>query len=262
MSRAAIHRLSSSSLRSLPVWLLVLAWGCCEIPPTVPPGYHDQGGEAGWPPLRVYHPDPFHPANLLFHRLFQLDCEGVCGDVPVPRRGPIAASDRIEIAVLLDQIDSGDSDPLPPRGLSLLRVDLGNAIRRFRDGPAIERELAERLGSSLGKLEGETVPLPPPPPGARRQLGADLDPGHPRIAGGELEAWKLQAGQARIFHLRRARWREGGEPWREVPPAEWIAVRSSASVNARLRFATRAGLCSSCHVPERGAARDFLEPSR
>lgn len=252
-----VGRRSRVSRRAAPAWLLVLACGCYEIPPTLPPNYIDGAGEPGWPPLRAYHSDPFHPANVLFQRLFQLECEGACGDVPVPERGAISAADRLEILVLLDDVEAS-ADRLPPPGLALLRVDLENVKRRFQGGPEAERELAARIDSSLRRIGNATVTLPPPPRRALRALRADLDAGHPRIGGGELEAWGLVDGRAQIFRLERARWRNGEDPWREVSSEERVGVRASAKAASGIAFESKARLCSPCHrsdgAEERGAA--------
>ncbi len=252
-----VGRRSRVSRRAASAWLLVLACGCYEIPPILPPNYIDDAGEPGWPPLRAYHSDPFHPANVLFHRLFQLECEGVCGDVPVPERGAISAADRLEILVLLDDVEA-NADRLPPPGLALLRVDLANVKRRFQGGPEAERELAARIDSSLRRIGNASVTLPPPPRGALLALRADLDASHPRIAGGELEAWELVDGRARIHWLERARWRNGEDPWREVSSEERLGVRASAEAAPGIAFESKARLCSPCHrsdaAEERAAA--------
>lgn len=76
----------------------VLLAGCYEIPPEIPEGYIGGGAAPGWPPVAVYHRDPFHPSNLLYHRLFILNRQGGQGHEGEDSRAVGQNFDRVDHA--------------------------------------------------------------------------------------------------------------------------------------------------------------------
>lgn len=242
-------------------WTLLLLWpgwlsGCYEVPPEITEDYYRAAVEPGWPPLAVYHADPFHPANLLFHRLFILGAGPRGGDFPVSRRGPLDRVDRAEIGFLCERVRATlvtGEDGLSGPGLTLLMIDLENETNRLRErrGPG-DPEVVESLDDLLRALRAGAVPvgLPPPPEGATIER-PDRPGDHPAPTPGGLEAWRLEGRRGveipRILHLSRARWLRGEEPWVEVSAeAPWV-VRAAPGDAVAVREADVAGLCGGCH---------------
>ncbi len=253
--------------RSLPCWsasLFFLA-SCYEIPPRIPEDYVGGPTEAGWPPVAVYHVDPFHPANRIFQRLFILEAGPAGGDVPCLPREAFTPVDVAEIQALAEAVerealgDSG-SEPLVDRGRRLLEIDLRSAVELLRErAQEADLGLAQALDPLLAAIRSRdsaagSMAIPVPPPGAlTRDAFTKTSPDHPLPARSGLEAWALAKGEggkpgpARIFHFRRARWIQGQEPWDEVPPDRAIILRSGISPAGNDRFGTINSLCGRCH---------------
>lgn len=148
------------------VLCLLLHGGCYEIPPKIPPGYVGGPTAPGWPPPAVYHDDPFHPANLLHHRLFVLGTGAAGGeddgDGMPSTESALDAVDRAEVIVLARMVGAthrpGDgetpaADALCPDGLLRLRRDTAKAVARLEASPAAgDRHVARSLRHLLGEL--------------------------------------------------------------------------------------------------------------
>ena len=116
--------------------------GCYEIPPKIPEAY--VGGETapGWPPQAVYHSDPFHPANLLFQRLFILNKHSESFD----------EVDRAEIAVLVLRLNEDNS--LSDKGREDLKRDLQKRSQSLRERAGEgDLEVVMVLDGFIEKLE-------------------------------------------------------------------------------------------------------------
>lgn len=239
----------SSGHRVLATIFLASASGCYEIPPQAR-AQRSREQPAGWPPLAVYHSDPFHVANRLFQRLFLVRTRRIQGDVPVADRAPFNRVDVAEILGLLatlgDQRQGSEGLGLSPRGSSLLAADLRFQASILGDGEKSRAVVtAMRRASIPGTHEGPLPELPDPPKNASRDVG--FPDGHPLPAGNGLEAWALEgppgARRVRVYHLRRADWLRGGDGWVEVGEGEVIGVGSGAG----LEVGVVSGLCGACH---------------
>ncbi|MBI4585291.1 MAG: hypothetical protein HY717_14855 [Planctomycetes bacterium] len=257
-------RVFQHAIPFLPASLLFLA-SCYEIPPSIPVDYIGGPTEPGWPPLAVYHVDPFHAANRLFQRLFILEAGPAGGDAPCMPREAFTRVDAAEIEALAEAVerealrDSG-SEPLAERGRRLLEIDLRSAAEFLRErSQGADLGLARALEPLLAAVRSSALAasspaIPPPPPGALiRDAFTKTPPDHPLPARSGLEAWAMAKGEdgkpgpVRLFHFHRARWIAGQDPWEEVPPDRAIVLCSSATPAGEDKHGTIASLCGKCH---------------
>ena len=136
------------------VGLLGVATSCRELPPPLEPS---AVGDDVRVPVRAYAPDPFHPANLWFERVFgQRDEHGriLAADptAPFPSELRLQAVDHAELLALLDELTL-ESIPDPVRR-SIFRADaLQLAGFLPLDSPdPLTRELAGKLFLCLTAL--------------------------------------------------------------------------------------------------------------
>ena len=224
---------------------------CYEIRPRLPEDYAGSAPDGeGWPPLAVYHEDPFHVANRFFQRLWILRSEAPTGDEPVARRADLDDVDEREILMLLQEIRGGltgaDEDSLSGRGRRLLEADLGLLARLWHDDRR-ERErriatMANEIVTVLRATEGR--------PELAKSPATELPERHAHPVGSELEAWSLDAGTGRaiVVQLRRERWRETGSPdaWRTCDDDDVITFRPAGS--GEIATGTLREVCDGCHV--------------
>lgn len=166
------------------------AWGCYEIPPSLPEGYVGSAPEApGWPPPAAYHAEPLHPLNRWFHRAFSArDSSGALAGVdaadPLPRWKHLRSVDLAELAALTEILARERPAPLAGAGrqaitdLALRSDALQVAAWLEAEDPAtdspldvsggLSRRLVRRLldlagGTGAPALESGPPEVEPPP---------------------------------------------------------------------------------------------------
>ncbi len=248
---------------------LLSSGACFRLPPELPDNYVGSLPEAPWPPLAVYHDDPYHEANLFFHRIYSLNQEAISGDVPIIDLNRLTAIDALELdAALMTWIDSftnaqeegvgvgGSLRELEPRGLRLFYDDLrwiAHSFERFEfdNQEALMKTMSRIaiLGNAIEKSNLKLADKPVKPKGHESAMKKiqGVDP-HPLPLRPELMSWEASIGTSLysvvIHQLQREAWRRGDDaPWRSITLDSPVYKEE----DGRLKLSTVVEACGRCH---------------